>query len=84
MSYQGIPYPGPTPSYSQSYPPTGASEQNAPFVPSYEDDTKIPYNGGRFQPKKRINDPIFLVLFILTVCNLHSSDVTQYAQRVSR
>ncbi|KAL9711892.1 pH nine-sensitive protein 1 [Leucoagaricus gongylophorus] len=67
MSYQGIPYPGPTPSYSQSYPSTGASEQNAPFVPSYEDDTKIPYNGGRFQPKKRINDPIFLVLFILTI-----------------
>jgi len=68
-------YPGPTPSYSQSYPPTHPFEQHAPFVQSYENDTKIPYNDGRFQPKKRINDPIFLILFILTVCNLYSSEV---------
>ncbi|KAJ3570358.1 hypothetical protein NP233_g4447 [Leucocoprinus birnbaumii] len=63
MSYQGAPYPGPTPNYPQSYPPY---EQNTPLQP-YANDTKNPYDEGRFKPKKKINDPIFLVFFILTV-----------------
>lgn len=50
------PYPGPTPSYSPV-----PQEQQA----QYAADTKNPYEGDRFKPKKRINDPIFLVLFIL-------------------
>lgn len=67
MSYQGAPYPGPTPNYPQSYPPTNPYEQNGPLSQVYANDSKTPYDEGRFQPKKRINDPIFLILFILTV-----------------
>jgi hypothetical protein len=48
------PYPGPTPTYR--YAPT-------PTQPTY--DSKSPYEGDRFRPRKRINDPIFLVFFIL-------------------
>ncbi len=53
------PYPGPTPGYAPAYQP-----QQQPFV----QDVKDPYEGDRFKPKKRVNDPIFLVLFILQVC----------------
>lgn len=53
MSYQQ-PYPGPTPNYNHAYAPT----------PQYGADFKNPYEGDRFKPKKKINDPIFLVLFI--------------------
>ncbi|KAF8210279.1 plasma-membrane choline transporter-domain-containing protein [Mycena galopus ATCC 62051] len=52
------PYPGPTPQYA---PPQYAPPPTQPFYA----DTKSPYENGRFKPKKRINDPIFLVLFIL-------------------
>ncbi|KAK2463281.1 hypothetical protein APHAL10511_004936 [Amanita phalloides] len=52
------PYPGPTPGYAQTY-----RYAPTPARPSY--DSKSPYEGGRFKPRKRINDPIFLVLFIL-------------------
>lgn len=54
------PYPGPNPNYGQQYYPP---EQ--PIL--YNSDSKNPYEGGRFKPKKTINDPIFLVLFILQV-----------------
>jgi hypothetical protein len=57
MSYQQ-PYPGPTPNYNHAYAPT----------PQYGADFKNPYEGDRFKPKKKINDPIFLVLFIAQVC----------------
>ncbi|PPQ98607.1 hypothetical protein CVT24_003940 [Panaeolus cyanescens] len=50
------PYPGPTPGYAQQYYP--------PPQNSYGD-IKDPYEGERFKPKKRINDPIFLILFVL-------------------
>ncbi|KIY53121.1 integral to plasma membrane protein [Fistulina hepatica ATCC 64428] len=46
------PNPGPTPNY---YTP----QQNV-----YNSIEKSPYDIGRFRPKKRVNDPIFLVLFI--------------------
>ncbi|KAF8908749.1 plasma-membrane choline transporter-domain-containing protein [Mucidula mucida] len=49
------PYPGPTPQYAQPMPPSQP----------YAQDVKNPYEGERFKPKKKINDPIFLVLFIL-------------------
>jgi len=54
----GAPYPGPNPNYGQPYSPP---EQ--PIL--YNGDSKDPYEGGRFKPKKTINDPIFLILFIL-------------------
>ncbi|KAG6852417.1 hypothetical protein C0991_012199 [Blastosporella zonata] len=55
------PYPGPTPNYGGGY--AGyAPEQPAP-PPTY--DQKSPYEGDRFKPKRTINDPIFLVLFVL-------------------
>ncbi|KAJ6593905.1 integral to plasma membrane protein [Mycena capillaripes] len=50
--------PGPTPNYApQQYAP--------PPQPFYENDMKSPYENDRFKPKKRINDPIVLVLFVL-------------------
>ncbi|KAF8070149.1 plasma-membrane choline transporter-domain-containing protein [Lyophyllum atratum] len=56
---QAPPYPGPTPNYGGGYGGYAPSSQQ----PSY--DQKSPYEGDRFKPKKRINDPIFLVLFVL-------------------
>ncbi len=52
------PYPGPTTGYLQTY-----RYAPTPTQPTY--DTKSPFDGDRFRPRKRINDPIFLVLFIL-------------------
>lgn len=62
------PYPGPTPEYAP--PNSGYNQQwqaEGPPPPQqygngYE---KSPYEGGRFKPKKKINDPIFLILFVL-------------------
>jgi hypothetical protein len=48
------PYPGPTPNYGQ---PT--------YVPPPPQDSKESYQADRFKPKQKINDPIFLVLFVL-------------------
>lgn len=65
MYGQSGPYPGPTPQYGQAqYPP------EASYVPPTQQiygngDVKDPYEGDRFKPKKKINDPIFLILFIL-------------------
>ncbi|KAG6830173.1 hypothetical protein H0H92_001903 [Tricholoma furcatifolium] len=50
------PYPGPTPNYG------GYAQQP---VPSQDYDQKSPYEGERFKPKRTINDPIFLVFFVL-------------------
>ncbi|KAL0581874.1 pH nine-sensitive protein 1, partial [Marasmius crinis-equi] len=55
------PYPGPTPAYGHSYAPP--PENN--YGGGYGGDVKDPYANDRFKPKSRINDPIFLVLFIL-------------------
>lgn len=66
MSYQGSPYPGPTPNYTQGYPPVPYN-QNEPFVQPYSSDVKNPYDEGRFKPKKTINDPIPLTLFVAMV-----------------
>jgi hypothetical protein len=55
MSYN----PGPSEPYApQYYPPPNQS---------YPQETKSPYEGDRFKPKNKVNDPIFLVLFILQV-----------------
>ncbi|KAJ8076423.1 pH nine-sensitive protein 1 [Marasmius tenuissimus] len=56
------PYPGPTPSYGQPYAPP---PQNNYGGGGYGGDVKDPYANDRFKPKSKINDPIFLVLFIL-------------------
>ncbi|KAL0955969.1 hypothetical protein HGRIS_002152 [Hohenbuehelia grisea] len=52
------PSPGYTPQYNTTYAPP------PPQQPAYND-AKSPYDGDRFKPKKRINDPIFLIFFIL-------------------
>ena len=55
------------------YTPGPPSNYPAPSGPppvaqsDYGSDTKDPYAGGRFTPKKKINDPVFLILFIAQV-----------------
>lgn len=60
---------GPTayqPGYSEPYaPPTGAPPSQAGGYGF--SDSKNPYEGGRFKPKTRLNDPLVLVLFIAQV-----------------
>ncbi|KAF9566775.1 DUF580-domain-containing protein [Agrocybe pediades] len=53
------PNPGPSANYAEPYyvPPNQPLNQYS--------DAKDPYEGGRFKPKKTINDPIFLILFVL-------------------
>ena len=65
----GTPAPGPAPYYAENPYAPPQSEQYAygGQGPSYGGDTKSPYEGERFKPKKRINDPIFLILFIAQV-----------------
>lgn len=58
---QEPPYPGPTPNYGQSYAQNQTQYEGGDSA-EYKTD---PYAGERFKPKKRVNDPIFLVLFIL-------------------
>ncbi|KAJ8696214.1 pH nine-sensitive protein 1 [Pleurotus ostreatus] len=53
---------GPNPGYAPQYAPT--YEQPPPQGPVYGD-SKDPYEGDRFKPKKTINDPVFLALFII-------------------
>ncbi|KAF7361889.1 hypothetical protein MVEN_00533400 [Mycena venus] len=55
--YQPGAPPGPTPQY--------AAPQYAPPSEPFYTDNKSPYDNGRFKPKKRVNDPIVLILFIL-------------------
>jgi hypothetical protein len=62
--YQEVPYPGPTPAYGQGYGGYAPPPQQQPMY-----DNKTPFDNGRFKPKKKINDPIFLVLFVLQVGN---------------
>ncbi|KAJ7680327.1 plasma-membrane choline transporter-domain-containing protein [Mycena polygramma] len=54
--------PGPTPQYAPQY---AAQGQYAPPSEPFYSDTKSPYENDRFKPKKRVNDPIVLVLFVL-------------------
>ena len=77
--YQSMdaPAPGPAPVYAPSYgqPAYGQGEYGqggyaqgyAQGAGGYGGDQKSPYEGERFKPKKRINDPIFLILFIAQV-----------------
>ena len=64
--YQPVGEPNYGPNYGQPtyYPPPDANAYGQPYYPN---DVKDPYNGGRFKPKKTINDPIFLILFVLQV-----------------
>lgn len=63
MSYNQYPNPGPTPQYAPQYAPDGPGYNNSGYPPP----EKSPYEGDRFKPKKKINDPVFLVLFVLQV-----------------
>ena len=61
-SYNNGYNPGPSGPYASSQgPPTGD------FSGGFGGDVKNPYEGERFKPKKRIKDPIFLLLFIAQV-----------------
>jgi hypothetical protein len=53
-------FPGPTQPYAPSY-----NYNNNISRP--QGDLKDPYAGDRFKPKKKVNDPILLVFFILQV-----------------
>lgn len=53
--YQPPYHPGQSQPYAQPY-QSGAQQ--------YGSDPKSPYEGDRFKPKTRINDPIFLILFL--------------------
>ena len=60
--YQPVYEPGPPSNYGgPSYAYGGAPPQ------TYATDSKSPFDGGRFAPKKRINDWAFLLLFIAQV-----------------
>ncbi|KAF9241572.1 plasma-membrane choline transporter-domain-containing protein [Melanogaster broomeanus] len=52
---------GPVPGYSQPYAHTVSQHQSDQF----NGNTKSPFDDGRFQPKKRVNDIFFLIFFIL-------------------
>lgn len=57
--------PGPTPQYAY---PTGPDNSAAGYAGGFKDEG---YDGGRrFEPKKKMRDPIFLVLFIAQVCKV--------------
>ena len=59
---QGYPdyNPGQSQPYAPSQPPYNAQG-------GYGNDYKAPYEGQRFKPKKRLNDPFFLIFFIAQV-----------------
>ncbi|KIJ18726.1 hypothetical protein PAXINDRAFT_167282 [Paxillus involutus ATCC 200175] len=52
---------GPTPGYSQPY----AQLQVSQPPDGFHGNTKSPFDDGRFQPRKRVNDIFFLLFFIL-------------------
>jgi hypothetical protein len=55
---------GPKPGYSQPYAQTVSQPQ---YDPQGLETQKSPFEDGRFQPKKRVNDIFFLIFFILQV-----------------
>ncbi|PCH43440.1 DUF580-domain-containing protein [Wolfiporia cocos MD-104 SS10] len=59
--YQPMYAPGPTPYYAEPYDPPA----DPPPSGGYGYDAKSPYEGERFRPKKRVNDPLFLIFFVL-------------------
>ncbi len=60
----GPPSYNPGPSAPSPYAPSGQYGEYGQGPPAIE---KNPYEGQRLKPKRRINDPIFLVLFIAQV-----------------
>ena len=71
QAYQPVYQPGPPSDYAPAGPSYPLQQQENM---SYVSDQKDPYEGGRFAPKNRIHDPIFLVFFIAQV-----SDASQAA-----
>jgi hypothetical protein len=58
---------GYTPSYNPGPTPYYAPPSVLPPDQVYVAQEKSPYEGDRFKPKKRINDPFFTIFFILQV-----------------
>ncbi|KAJ7287527.1 DUF580-domain-containing protein [Mycena rebaudengoi] len=67
------PPPGPTPQYANTYAPP-SQPYPPPSEPYYDGDNKSPYENNRFKPKKKINDPIFLLLIHPPVPRICSAD----------
>ncbi|KIP11620.1 hypothetical protein PHLGIDRAFT_63436 [Phlebiopsis gigantea 11061_1 CR5-6] len=61
QQYQPVYEPGPNPNYGG---PSYGYGGGPPPQQAYVSDSKSPYDGGRFAPKKRVNDWILLVLFV--------------------
>ena len=85
----GTPAPGPAPYYAENpYAPPQPGQygygHGQGYEQSYNGDTKSPYEGERFKPKKRINDPIFLILFIAQVRHASSLVLTDALRLVGR
>lgn len=55
----------PNPGYSQPYAQSSVGQPK--YNPQPSETQNSPFEGGRFQPKKRINDIFFLIFFILQV-----------------
>lgn len=73
-NYQPVYEPGPPSQYNQYGQYGGRSSyEGGGSGGDYNGDQKSPYENDRFQPKKRINDPFFLVFFILQVSMMKSS-----------
>lgn len=70
-AYQPVYAPGPTPNYAETYAPPsqGSYAYDQGYRGGYADQ-KSPYEGDRFRPKKRINDPVFLILFIAQLAGM--------------
>ncbi|GBE81179.1 DUF580-domain-containing protein [Sparassis latifolia] len=64
--YQPVYQPGPTPNYAEtSYAPPPQPPYDQTYGGGGYGDQKSPFEGDRFKPRPRINDPIFLIFFIL-------------------
>lgn len=58
---------------------TGSAPYAPPAnYPPQNYDAKSPFEGERFKPKKKINDPIILIFFILQVCQVVAVLVVEY------
>jgi hypothetical protein len=59
------------PGFPQPY--VYAPPSEPPPAPAYSAESKSPYEGDRFKPRRRINDPAFLIFFILQVSTRNGS-----------
>lgn len=78
--YQPVYAPGPTPNYAPHYAPPPPNNAQGRYGGGFGADTKSPFEGERFKPKKRINDPIFLIVFVLQVSRRGQPNALKWTQ----